>query len=454
MNRQKLSIGLRQQGHAVEAVEGGSQALAKLRDEAFDVVLLDIVMPDMDGYAVLQRMKSDPTLRDVPVIVISAVDEIESVVRCLEMGAEDYLPKSFDPVVLRARLRASLQKKKLRDLEKIYLQQEATLRQSEKLATLGKLSAGMAHELNNPATAAQRGAARIGDQFAGLLRSGLALSKRGLGDASIQALGSAIEALPERVRQDARLDPLERSDREAELEGWLDRQGVDEPWEAASTLVSVGHDVASLESWIAHFEPDQITAAFGWLVGSAAILSLVREIDEGAGRISEIVRALKSYAYLDQAPVQMVDLHEGLDNTLVILRSKLRHGIAVRREYAADLPAIEAHGSELNQVWTNIIDNAIDAMDGEGEITLRTRRDGQCVVVEIEDSGPGIPPDLQTRIFDPFVTTKPPGQGTGLGLNITHNIVVHRHAGRISVNSQPGTTKFEITLPLRLVRNE
>ena len=166
------------------------------------------------------------------------------------------------------------------------------------------------------------------------------------------------------------------------------------------------------------------------------------------GRISEIVKALKSYSYLDQAPVQAVDLHEGLDNTLLVLGHKLKSGISVRREYAPDLPNIQANGSELNQVWTNIIDNAADALQGQGEITIRTRHEGEWVVIEIEDDGPGIPAEIQPRVFEPFYTTKPPGQGTGLGLDISYNVVAHNHRGDINVFSEPGKTCFRVRLPV------
>ena len=176
--------------------------------------------------------------------------------------------------------------------------------------------------------------------------------------------------------------------------------------------------------------------------------NLLTEIGIGAGRISQIVNALKSYSYLDQAPVQGVDVHEGLNNTLLILSNKLKTGINVKREYASDLPKIQAYGSELNQVWTSILDNAADALEGRGDITIRTRRDNECVVVEIEDNGPGIPEEIQHKIFDSFFTTKPPGKGTGLGLNISYNIVVQHHRGDIKVFSHPGKTCFQVWLPV------
>jgi len=448
MNRIKLSLGLEQQGHMVGLAEGGQQAIEMLKAQPFDVVLLDIVMPDVDGFQVLERLKADPGLRDIPVIVISAVEEIDSAVRCIEMGAEDYLQKSFNPVLLRARLNASLQKKKLRDLEKRYLHQEMMLRQSEKLATLGKLSAGIAHELNNPAAAAQRSARQLQNLFIQLQQTHLRLSELNLAASQREALLAIDRLAQERAKKPAYLDALARADREAEWEAWLGERGVEDAWQVAPTLVSLGYAEDEVAALTADFSPAQFSAAIEWLHYSSTVYSLVEEIAHGAGRISEIVKALKAYTYLDQAPIQTVNLHDGLDNTLIILRSKLAPGIAVQRDYAPDLPKIEAYGSELNQVWTNLIDNAIDALNGHGTITLRTRHDDRWAVVTVEDDGPGIPAEIQPRLFDPFFTTKPPGQGTGMGLNISHGIVVQKHKGRIDVYSQPGQTRFEVRLPL------
>ena len=450
MNRLKLSISLEQQGHTVSLAEDGQQALALLANEPFDVVLLDLIMPEMDGFQVLEKIKGDPGLRDIPVIVISAVDELDSVVRCIEMGAEDYLPKSYDPVLLRARLGSSLQKKKLRDLEKIYLQQEMMLRQSEKLITLGKLCAGMAHELNNPAAAAQRGAAQLQITFSKLQQTYLRLCRFNLTETQLSMLADLDQMAQARARKPVYLDALTRGDTERALEDWMDEQKVENAWEIAPTLVSLGYQQAELERLLTGLSSEQFVAAIEWLNASATIYSLAEEISQGAGHISEIVKALKTYTYMDQAPIQTVNIHESLDNTLIILRSKLASGVSVKRDFAADLPNIEAHGSELNQVWTNIIDNAIDAMHGQGEIVLRTRYAYPWVTVEIEDDGPGIPESVLPHVFDPFFTTKAPGKGTGLGLNISHSIIVQKHHGRVSVRSQPGKTCFEVRLPLRL----
>jgi len=448
MNRIKLSRGLEHEGHSVDLAEGGEQALDMLAAGSFDVVLLDILMPGMDGFQLLEAIKLDPGLHDIPVIVISAVDEIESAVRCIEMGAEDFLPKPFNPVLLRARLNASLQKKRLRDLEKAYLQQEVMLRQSEKLATLGKLNAGMAHELNNPAAAAQRGAAQLQVTFSHLQQTHLKLGELNLDESQLESLLVLDTLARERAKEPAELDSLQRSDREYEVEAWLQKRGIENAWEAAPTLVNLGYDCDALNTLVESFDHDQFCAVIEWLSDTHTIYSLLEEIGQGAGRISELVRALKEYTYLDQAPVQTVDIHEGLDSTLVILRSKLKEGITVRREYDPDLPQIQALGSELNQVWTNIIDNAIGAMNGDGEITLRTRHDERWVIVEIEDNGSGIPDKVFPTLFEPFSTTKPPGEGTGLGLNISHNRIVQNHKGRIDVDSRPGRTCFEVRLPL------
>jgi signal transduction histidine kinase len=212
----------------------------------------------------------------------------------------------------------------------------------------------------------------------------------------------------------------------------------------------MGFDRSEIDQLAEHFTPNQFLVVIEWLSCTHTIHSLISEISIGTGRIVEIVKALKTYTFMDKAPIQSVDVHEGLDNTLIILKNKLKTGITVHREYAKDLPAIHAYGSELNQVWTNIIDNAVDAMAGQGTLTLRTRREVPWIVVEIEDNGVGIAEEIQNKVFDPFFTTKAPGEGTGLGLNISRNIIVQKHQGRITVTSQPGKTRFTVRLPIDL----
>ena len=334
-----------------------------------------------------------------------------------------------------------------RELEEAYVQQEIMLRQSEKLAALGKLSAGVAHELNNPASAAQRAVSQLQDSILNLEQAEFSLGQLNLSPPHLKALEAHTQLVYQRVKKPILIDPLNRSDQEYEIKTWLEENGVEDAWEYASILVSIGYTPQSLTDLAKIFSDEKFQATVSLLSNLYTTRNLMEEIGLGMGRITEIVKALKSYTYLDQAPIQLIDIHEGLDNTLVILRSKIGEGILIHRDYAEDLPAVQAYGSELNQVWTNIIDNAIDVLNNSGDIWIRTRREEDCVVVEIQDNGPGIPPDVQPRIFDPFYTTKGVGEGTGLGLNISFNIVTQKHKGQITVQSQPGNTCFQVRLP-------
>lgn len=318
----------------------------------------------------------------------------------------------------------------------------------EKMASLGKLSAGMAHELNNPAAAAQRSAAQLQATFSKWQTIQLRMGKAAMDDRQMARLMELDEAAKQRASQPLEMNALARSDREAEIDQWLADHRLDAGGDLAPALVSFGYGPADLETLTADFGPAQVSVVLDWLGFKFSIYSLAREINIATGRIVELVKALKTYTYMDRAPVQSVDVREGLDNTLIILHNKIKRGVNVIREYADDLPLIQAYAGELNQVWTNIIDNAVDAMEGQGTLIVRARRDGDWVVVEIEDDGPGIPQQHQPKIFDPFFTTKAPGKGTGLGLNISRNLVVQKHHGQMTVQSRPGSTCFSIRLPV------
>jgi signal transduction histidine kinase len=340
------------------------------------------------------------------------------------------------------------QRRRMRELEVAFLNQTVALRQSERLATLGTLVAGIAHELNNPAAASSRAAGQLRDAFAHLEAAHLRLDTATIGPAGQVRLRALEQQARERSAQPDHRDALARADLEAAVEEWLDDHAVADAWELAPPLVGQGLDPTALSRLAEDFEADALGAVLGWTAAVYPVYGLLHEIGQGTARISDIVGALKSYSYLGQAPVQAVDVHEGIENTLVILRSKLKGGITVHRDYGAAVPKVLAHGSELNQVWTNLIDNATDAMDGRGEITIRTRGDGHWAVVEIEDDGPGIPAEIQPRIFDPFFTTKAPGHGSGLGLSTSYAIITQKHEGTLDVESRPGFTRFTVKLPV------
>ena len=318
---------------------------------------------------------------------------------------------------------------------------EEALRQRDKLASLGTLAAGLAHELNNPAAAIRRSAESLAEATA-------ARKQAATGIATVAPeLAALVSAEPSEAGKP--IAALDRSDRTDAIAAFLREAGLPEsagPDDAAGMLTAAGWTPDDVRSALATTDPGQVEGAVRWLASVATADELLAEIQMAAERISAIVGAVKGYAYLDQAPVQRFAVTKGLDDTLLILAHKLQD-IRVTRDYASDLPQIEGWGSELNQVWTNLLDNAADAMDGSGEISIRVvPTDAGGVSVTICDTGPGIPPETVPKLFEPFFTTKPMGMGTGLGLHLSHNIVV-RHGGAIEVESEPGRTCFEVTLP-------
>ena len=321
------------------------------------------------------------------------------------------------------------------------------VKQREKMAALGKLSAGLAHELNNPAAAARRASHALRDTLPALQTHALTLSRLGLSNTQTAQLDAFQLTTAERAGHAAPLSPLEQSDREDELSTWLGRHGVTDGWALAETFVSAGLAAEDFAPLIDQFPADALVAVLAWLHSTLEAISLLDTIEQSTQRIADLVAAIKSYTYRDQAPVQDVDIRQGLENTLTVLRHKLGD-VHVERQYDPALPRVHARGGELNQVWTNLIDNAIDAMHGQGMLTIITRAEAEFVMVEIADTGPGIPPDVLPRLFEPFFTTKPLGSGTGLGLDISYRII-QQHNGTIEVRSEPGHTRFIVRLPLQ-----
>lgn len=326
---------------------------------------------------------------------------------------------------------------------------QSQLRQSEKMAQLGTLTAGVTHELNNPAAAVRRGSSQLEQLFHDLQQIQAQVNEITFDEQQEAAYNQLTSWIEEQATNPPEMDALLRSDIQDELETTLEALAIADPWSVSPDLVDMGISSDRLRTGLEPFDPAQRETLLRWFLTTSSIQRLLYEIHAGAERISNIVGAMKSYVYLDQAPSQEVDLHKGIDDTLVIMSSKIRDkpDLSIHKEYDPDLPTIYGYGSELNQVWTNLLDNAIDAVEPGGTITIRTGAEKDDVVVEIIDDGKGIPAEIQDRVFDAFFTTKPPGEGTGLGLDISFNIVTFKHKGEISFTSEPGHTCFTVRLP-------
>jgi len=317
--------------------------------------------------------------------------------------------------------------------------------QRDRLAALGKLSAGLAHELNNPASAAKRAASQLRASLKQIKNASHELGARDLSPAQKAEIEKLENSLIQ--KNEPPPDVLTISSLEDQLEAVLRSHGQNDLWQLAANLARKSASPELLESLFASLDLDTARAALLRISASLEIAGLLNEIENSTSRISDLVLAIKEYTFMDQAPVQNVDIVKSLETTLTILNHKLKRGVEVERDYQPVPLLVDSFGSELNQVWTNIIDNAIDAMHGKGKLRVRTYEDDTCVVVEIADSGPGIPADVQARIFEPFFTTKGVGEGTGLGLDTVQRIV-KKHRGSIQVNSKPGETRFQLLLPL------
>ncbi|MDG9710769.1 ATP-binding protein [Streptomyces sp. DH10] len=329
--------------------------------------------------------------------------------------------------------------------------------QRERLLALGSLSAGLTHELNNPAAAAVRATATLRERV-GKMRHKLAVIAQGSYSPEVMAnLIDLQERTAERVAKAPVLSPLEASDREDALTDWLDDHGIPDGWRIAPAFVQAGLDEDWLDQVAAAVDEELLPSAVGWLNYTVETELLMDEINDSTARISHLVDAAQQYSQLDRAPFQNADVHELLDSTLLMLSGKIGRQIKVAKDYDRTLPRIPAYPAELNQVWTNLVDNAVSAMNsagGEGTLTVRTARDHDRLLVEFRDTGVGIPAEDRGRIFDPFFTTKPVGEGTGLGLDISWRIVVNKHHGSIQVESEPGDTRFQVLLPLTAVEEE
>ena len=344
------------------------------------------------------------------------------------------------PEVLRGILATSVERAELH---------ESVSQQHGKLISLGTMAAGLAHELNNPAAAIGRSATEAREAFREASERAAELGGLTLSDEQRHFVAGLPEEVARRSAPAGSLDSLEMSDLEDELALWMEDHGVEEGWEVSATLAGAGLDTVWLEELAGRVPEEALAGVLAWLRATMVGDELLREVEGGSARISELVGAIKTYTHMDKAASKEVDVHAGLNSTLIMLGHKLKKGsVEVIRDYERGLPRVCGHAGELNQVWTNLLDNAIDAVEGRGRIAIRTARENGRVLVEIADDGPGIPDEVRERIFEPFYTTKGVGKGTGLGLDISYRVVVEDHKGDIRVLSKPGDTRFQVRLPI------
>jgi signal transduction histidine kinase len=323
---------------------------------------------------------------------------------------------------------------------------DAVVGQRERLLALGALSAGLTHELNNPAAAAVRATSSLRERVAGMRQKLALLARNDMDPNLLEQLVDVQELLVKQVASAPKLSAMQASDLEDELSDWLEDHDVTDCWDLAAVFVPAGITVARLEEVHAAVGDEFLNTALRWLGYAVETETLMGEIEDATTRISTLLGSAKQYSQMDRAPFQWINVHDGLDSTLIMLSGKLGH-VKVVKEYDRSLPEIPAYAGELNQVWTNLVDNAVAAMEGHGKLTIRTGRENDRLLVEICDNGPGIPPELTQRIFEPFFTTKPVGEGTGLGLDISWRIVVNKHRGDLRLRSEPGDTRFQVLIP-------
>lgn len=398
----------------------------------------------LDGFVYIARA-GDPATEVTGMLPFSRMTKYESTGRAvvptrLLLFPAELFPELLQRMPLLAQRLVGLMSDRVREVTKAD-------QQRDKLMALGKLAAGLAHELNNPAAAARRAADELLSTLEELRTADLKLCRHNLAAEQRRFIAEFEHTAITHAATVPPMGALDQSDREDEVTLWLEEREVEDGWQLASVFVEADINTTGLERVLSEVGDEAVGDVLSRIAQQLATAKLVSDIKTSAGRISELVGAIKEYTYMDQASVQDVDLHKGLDSTLLILKHKLREkNISVTRDYAEDLPQLTVFGSQLNQVWTNLIDNAIDAMSDGGTLKIHTKQEPTDVLIEIRDNGAGIPPDVQTRIFEPFYTTKPVGEGTGLGLD-TVGRVVRMHHGGIRVESKPGDTCFQVRLP-------
>ena len=442
-------------GQNLVKANSGEEALRCLLKQNFALILLDVQMPGMDGFETAKLIRERERSRYTPIIFLTAFSTSDNLMfRGYSLGAVDYLLKPISPEILTSKVTVFVDLfKKAEEVKQQAVQlkmQELQIlsQQHEKLIALGTLAAGLAHELNNPASAACRAAEQLCHTMQVLQALALRCIEQHFTPTQLERLLELKRDAIEYASTLNYLDSLAQIDLEDELANWLELHGIADGWRLAPTLVAGRLNADHLEAISRQVAADTLNDVLNWLEATLAVASVMNVLNQSTERIFEIVKAVKAYSYMDQAPMQDVDLHEGLNNTLTILGYKLSsRSVMVIREYEQNLPSIPAHGSALNQVWTNLIDNAIDAVGEGGTIWVRTSVEKDYVMVEIADNGSGIPPEIQPRIFEPFFTTKEVGIGTGIGLNLAYRIIVGEHNGSIRCFSKPSETHFQVRLP-------